>query len=157
MSFKLASADKAAVGSIVERNLAAGSAFNQGSLMLINGSGEYAECGADPAAIAAVAATPCGADTSGFNILGRKEFPSGKMQGISLTVDRLFRAKYVGALPGANGGLYGVVKDADNDWKVDFAEVVNTRLKLIGRLTNAPENIPEVLVVFLAANISPNG
>jgi hypothetical protein len=156
MSFKLASAQGTAVGMVKERSLAAGSAFNQGSLMVVNGSGEYAECGADPASIAAVAATACGTDSTGFNILGKKEFPAGKMQGINLETNRLFRCKYVGTLPGADGANYGVIKDGDGDWKTDFADVTATRLKLIGRLTNSPENLPEVIVEFLAANIQPN-
>lgn len=156
MSFKLANPDGQTAPPIVERNLATGSAFPQGSLLLVNGSGEYAECGADPASIAAVAATPCGADTSGFNILGRKEFPSGRMQGINVT-GQVFRARYVGTLPAADGGSYGVVKDTDDAWKVDFAETVATRVKLVGRLTNSPENQPEVLVEFLPANIQQNG
>jgi hypothetical protein len=51
---------------------------------------------------------------------------------------------------------YGVVLDADGQWKVDFAEVVNTRLKLVKKLTDAPENRNEVEVVFLAANVQIN-
>jgi hypothetical protein len=40
---------------------------------------------------------------------------------------------------------------------VDFTDTVATRLKLIGRRTNSPENIPEVEVVFLAANVQVFG
>lgn len=139
--------------SIVERNQFAGSAYPQGSLLLVNGSNEFAECGADPAAIAAVSCSATGTDTTGFNRLGVKGFPPGRVQGIQVTRERLFRAKYVGVLPAVDGGLYGVVKDVDGLWKVDFTEVVNTRLKLVGRRTNSPENIPEVIVKFLAANV----
>lgn len=155
MSFRLANPDGQSAPPTVERDLAAGASFPQGSLMLVNASGQYAECAADPASIAAVAATPCGADTSGFNMLGRKEFPSGKMQGINLHRQR-FRARYVGTLPAADGGSYGVVKDTDGQWKVDFAETVATRVKLVGRLTNSPINQPEVLVEFIEANIQQN-
>lgn len=138
---------------IVERNQVAGSAYPQGTLLLVNGSNEFAECGADPVAIAAVSCAATGADATGFNRLGVKGFPPGKVQGIRVTRERRFRAKYVGALPAVDGGSYGVIKDSDGQWKVDFAEVVNTRLKLVGRRTNSPENLPEVIVVFLAANV----
>lgn len=139
--------------SIVERNQVAGSAYLQGTLLLVNGSNEFAECGADPAAIAAVSCSATGADATGFNRLGVKGFPPGRVQGIRVTRERLFRAKYFGALPGVDGGAYGVVKDADGLWKVDFSDAVNTRVKLVGRRTNSPENLPEVIVVFLAANV----
>lgn len=154
MSFKLAQvASGMSVPRIVEKPLATAT-LTQGSLLVENGSGQFAECGADPASIAAVAATPAGTDTSGFNILAKKEFPAGYMQGIYVA-DQVFRCKYIGGLPANDGGSYGVVKDADNDWKADFTDTVNTRIKLVGRLTNSPENLPEVLVRFLAANIQP--
>jgi hypothetical protein len=75
------------------------------------------------------------------------------LQVVSPKPDVLFRAKYVGSLPAADGGSYGVVKDSDGFWKVDFTDTTATRVKLVGRLTNAPENVPEVLVTFLAANL----
>jgi hypothetical protein len=152
MSFILAEPAGDALGREVTRNLAAAQAFNSGSLCLIDASGNIAECGADPASIAGVSEFACGADTSGFNRFAVKEFPPGKMNLIPLT-NRRFSAKYVGTLPAADGGLYGVVKDTDGDWKVDFAETTNTRLKLLNRRTTSPENIPRVIVEFLTANI----
>jgi hypothetical protein len=74
------------------------------------------------------------------------------MQGIALT-GVVFSARYIGGLPAANGANYGVVRDTDLYWKVDFTETVNTRLKLVDRRTNSPENIARVLVIFLTANI----
>lgn len=139
--------------SIVERDIVPGAAYPQGSLVLVNGSNQFAECGADPASIAAVACTDVGADTTGFNRFGSKNFPPGRVQAIRVTRERRFRALYVGTLPGVDGGSYGVVKDSDGKWKVDFTETVNTRLKLVGRRTNSPENLPQVVVVFLAANV----
>lgn len=154
MSFKLAQVPSGmSVPRLVEKALATAT-LSQGALLVENGSGQYAECGADPASICAVAATPAGTDTSGFNVLAKKEFPAGYMQGIYVA-DCVFRAKYVGTLPAADGGAYGVVKDSDLDWKVDFTDTTATRVKLVGRLTNSPENLPEVLVRFLAANIQP--
>ena len=46
--------------SIVERDIVPDAAFLQGALLVVNGSDQLAECGADQAAIAAVAATGAG-------------------------------------------------------------------------------------------------
>ena len=151
--FRLAAPRGTSIPRVVEKDTAAGYAALEGALVLVNGSNQYAECGADPALIAGVAQTAGGTDTSGYNHFASKTFPPGRLQGISPKPDVVFRAPYVGALPAADGGSYGVVKDADNYWKVDFNDAVNTRVKLVGRLTNSPENQAEVLVIFLAANI----
>jgi hypothetical protein len=152
MSFQLAHPDGVRVPRIVEKNLAAAQAFLEGALVLADASDNYAECGADPASIAGVTVSPAGADASGFNRFAKKEFPPGKMQVIALT-GIVFSARYIGGLPAANGASYGVVRDSDLYWKVDFTETVNTRLKLVDRRTNSPENIARVLVIFLTANI----
>lgn len=152
MSFQLAHPEGTAVPRIVEKNLAAAQAFLEGALLLADASDNYAECGADPASIGGVAVSAAGADASGFNRFAKKEFPPGKMQAIALP-GIVFSARYVGSLPAANGASYGVVRDTDTYWKVDFAEVTNLRLKLVDRRTNSPENIARVLVIFLTANI----
>lgn len=149
MSFKLARAKGQSIPRVREKSLASGSAFNLGTLLVVNGSNEYAECGADPDTIAAVAESGAGTDTSIGQRLGKTEFPPGKMQGTWVGDENEFRAKYVGALPAADGGQYGVIKDSDGDWKVDFNETVNVALKLVDRLTDSPLNVPEVIVVFL--------
>lgn len=153
MSFKLARAKSQSIPRYKEKALAAGASFKKGALLLVNASNEYAECGADPASIAAVAESGAGASTEIGNRTGKEEFPPGFMQGIAVQDEVEFRARYVGALPGAVGGSYGVVKDADGLWKVDFGEVVNTRLKYVRSYAGSPENLPEVGVVFLAANV----
>lgn len=140
------------VGRVVEKALAAGYAEEIGALLLVDIDGNYAACGADPALVAAVADTPGGTDTSGYNITGHKEFPAGYMQGIGVR-NRKFRAFYVGALPAANGGAYGVIRDADGFWKVDFNEVDNPVVTLTGRLTDSPESQLEVIVEFLSARV----
>lgn len=153
MSFILAYPDSGGgIPRVVEKALAAGAAFELGALLLVNASNEYAECGIDPAAIAAVAEAPAGTNTGGFSSLSKKEFPPGMMQGMAVK-DMVFSARYVGALPAVDGGSYGLVRDTDSLWKVDFAETVNTRVKLVGRRTGSPENINRVLVKFLAANV----
>jgi hypothetical protein len=153
MSFKLARAKSQSIPRVKHLPVAAGSAFKTGALLLVNASGEFAECGADPVAIAAVSESGAGADTSIGNQLGVLGFPPGYTQGTAVQDEVVFRARYVGSLPAADGASYGVIKDADGLWKVDFAETVATRVKLVGRLTGSPENVPEVLVVFLAANV----
>lgn len=140
---------------IKERPLAAGAAGKKGALLLVDANGAYATCGADPAAIAAVAQSDYGPNATGFG-LASHEFPPGYMQAVSVQDNQPFHAEYVGALPAANGGSYGVILDADGRWKVDFAEVVNTRVKLVGRLTDSPENRNRVEVVVLAANVQIN-
>lgn len=153
MSFKLARAKSQSIPREKQKALAAGAAFKKGALLLVNANDEYAECGADPALIAAVADTGAGASTEIGNRLGKEEFPPGFMQGIAVQDEVEFRARYVGALPGAVGGSYGVVKDADGFWKVDFTDAVNTRVKYVRNYGLSPENLPEVGVIFLAANV----
>jgi hypothetical protein len=142
------------IGSVVELPLAAAYAEESGALLVVNGSEQFAACGADPALIAAVANTPGGTDTTGFNILGHKEFPAGYMQGIAIK-GRKFRAFYVGALPAADGGQYGAIRDSDGFWKVDFNEVDSPVLVLVGRLTASPESQSEVIVQFLDSVVQP--
>jgi len=149
MSFQVAYPDGMAVGYMVEKPLADSQAFLAGALLVMDSDFAFAECAADPAAVAAVALAPCGADTSGFNILATKEFPPGRMQGCPVQNKRAFTALYVGTLPAADGGLYGVVKDTDDLWKVDFAETTATVVKLIGRRTDSPENVARVIVEFI--------
>jgi len=152
MSFQLAHPDGTHVPRVVTKPLAASQVFLEGALLLEDSNAAYAECGADPAAIAAVAPNGAGPDTSGFNILGVKPFPPGFMDGISVR-NQIFSARYVGTLPAADGGSYGVVKDTDGYWKVDFNETSATRVVLVGRRTTSPENIARVLVRFLDANV----
>lgn len=153
MSFQLAYPKGVAVPRIIEKSLAAGQAFEVGALLVADASDNWAECGADPASIAAVACSPAGADSTGFNVLGRREFPSGKVQAIALSAEVPLSCKYVGTLPAANGGSYGVVRDTDGFWKLDFAETTAAQFKLVDRRTNSPENIGRVIVIPLVAKI----
>jgi hypothetical protein len=112
----------------------------------------YAECGADPDVIDAISLAPCGADTSGFNILAKKEFPPGRMQGTTLK-DTYWRTTYIGTKPTATGGSYGIVKDTDNEWKVDFSDTTNVAVKYERDLSLDLGMGAEVLVSWLAAVI----
>lgn len=153
MSFQLAYPAGTAVPRIVQKALAASQAFLAGALVLADGSDNFAECGADPAAVAGVALSGCGADASGFNILAKKEFSPGYMQVIALDPAVALSCKYVGTLPAANGASYGVVKDSDGLWKLDFSEVTTKQFKLVDRRTTSPENIARVIVLPLVAAI----
>lgn len=141
----------------VHRDLpyAAGYASTEGALLVQDSNGLYAECGANPAAIAAVAESAGGADTSGFVATGYKEFPPGELQGILVANEQPFHCEYMGTLPAAVGGTYGVTKDTDGKWKVDFTKSAsNQRVKLTSlQWTEAPLNRNRVVVVFLAANV----
>jgi hypothetical protein len=157
MSFLNAKLVSARTARARELPLAAASAFLRGAPLLKDANGAWAECGADPALIGAFAESDCGTNAGGFSHFGTKEFPPGYMVGTLVQNEVVFRARYIGTLPAADGGSYGLTKDSDGLWKVDFSKTTTTaRLKLVGRLTNSPENLPEVLVVVLAANVQVN-
>lgn len=160
--FQLADPARGSGGKIpptVELTIDSGYAEAQGALLYVDGSGNFAACAADASLIAAVALTPGGADTSGFNILGRKEFPPLKMQGISIAGGQRFIAPYSGALPAAPGGQFGFVRNASGIYVVDFDEVVNVCLTYLGvvdfrpDLSDANEGLVEVS--FLPTVVQP--
>lgn len=151
--FQLADPAKGSGGKIpdtVEKTIDSAYAEAQGALLYVDASGNFAACAADASSIAAVALTPGGADTSGYNILGRKEFPPLKMQGISIANGQRFIAPYSGTLPAAPGGQYGFVRNASGLYVVDFDETVNVCLTYLGvvdfnpALTDAQEALVEV-------------
>lgn len=156
MSFTLAHLEGGGMPPVIERPLDAGEAFEEGALLFVNSDGEYEECSADPTVVAAVAMTPCGTDASGFNRLGTKEFPPGYMQGI-LVRDQTFHARYTGSLPAAAGGLYGVVRDTDSLWKVDFGDTTHDVVELVSiDWTVSPISRNRVLVRFIEGVIQNN-
>jgi hypothetical protein len=150
--FILARPDGDSIPRTVEKDLAAAQVFGLGALLLVDANGAFAECGANPALIAAVAESGAGPDVTGFNRFASLSFPPGRMQGTAVR-NMLFRCRYIGGLPAADGGIYNVIRDADTFWKVDFGNVAAARVRLLGRLTNSPENLPEVLVKVLDANV----
>lgn len=153
--FHLAHPDGTDVPRIEERVLASGEEGLGGNLMLVDASNQYAECGADPASIYGVAATGFGASpATDFNILGTKEFPPGKLQVIKAK-GQTFHAPFVGTLPANPGGSFGVIKDTDDQWKVDFDETVATRVHYLGPINDDPSAATprRVRVIFLEANL----
>jgi hypothetical protein len=124
MSFTVARLHGTKVQPVRELPVTAGQAFELGALLVKTGAGAYSECGADPTSVAAIAESGFGDDAAGFG---------------------------VGTLPAADGASYGVVRDTDGRWKVDFADTTNLVVRLVGRRTDAPENVRKVEVVFLPA------
>jgi hypothetical protein len=153
MGFLAAKLNSRSVPRIRELPVAAAEAeFKRGSPLVRDSDGAWAECGADPAAIGGFAESDYGADTTGFRRIPRGEFPPGYMQATLVTDEQVFRATYTGTLPAADGGSYGIAKDGTTgDWSVDFSDTTNTRVKLVGRLTESPIAQDEVLVVVLPA------
>lgn len=151
MSFQLATlAPGGDIPPTAQRPLASGEDFEDGALLLVNASDEFAECGADPDSVAAVAESGAGAESDAFRRPANREFPPGYMQGTPVRDERLFTAEYVGTLPAAAGGSYGVVKDTDDRWKVDFDETTNLVVKLQDiHPTESPFNDNRVIVSFL--------
>ncbi len=127
VGFQLATPAQGSGGKLplsIEKALASGYAEAQGALIIADNTNKWAACGADPTSIAAVAVTPGGTDTSGFNILGHKEYPPGYLQAWPIRGVQ-FLAPYIGTLPTTPGGTYGVTRDSDGVWKVDFSKDLN--------------------------------
>jgi hypothetical protein len=150
MGFKLAQPVGVAVPLTEERALAASQAFLEGSPIVRDVDDNYTECGADPDLIDAISLAPCGANTSGFSFLTGKEFPPGRMQGTTLR-GTYWRTTFTGSKPAATGGSYGIVKDTDNEWKVDFSDTTNVCVKYERDLSLDLGMGAEVLVSFLDA------
>lgn len=150
MSFKLSRLDSQSQPRTLTKTVDSGTtAFNKGALLIVDAQDEYAEAGADPATITAVALHDYGTDSDGYGGHGKKEFPAGKAVAVAVEGQR-FRAKFVGT---AALGAFGVVRDTDSDWKVDFNETVATRFQVTRLLDNELGDIPEVEGYFLAANV----
>ena len=126
IGFQLATPANGSGGKIpmtIELAIASGYSEAQGALLVRSATGTFEACGTDPTEVGAVALDPGGADTSGFNILGRKEFPSLTMRGI-LVAGQKFWAPYQGTVPTAvDNSTYGVTRATDGVWKIDFAKV----------------------------------
>lgn len=100
---------------------------------LILSSGALVEAGADPASIGGIALHDVGSGSGSLYPLGRKEFPPNRAQFIQLEDFLLFYCLYSGTLPSTVGTAYGITKDSDSKWKVDFAKTgaTVTRVTLV--------------------------
>lgn len=99
-----------------------------GSLLFVNGTDQWEECGVDPALIGGVSLDEVGTGTGPLVPIGRREFPPGTCGAIRTTNGRMFNGPYVGT---PQIGTYGVIKGIDGVWRVDFAEVVNIRVRVV--------------------------
>lgn len=133
----------------VGEGIASGETFKEGALVLRNGDGDWAECGADPALIAGVAlcavadANP--ADTFGTVV------PTVPVA----TADQEFRGTLEGTYAAADlGDDFGVVLDATGYWTIDRSDTSNTRVRIVGvedGVAVGDINVP-VRFIFLPAN-----
>jgi hypothetical protein len=155
MSFIVAKARSQSIPRVRVRPTVSGGSWALGSLLLLNASGEWAECGADPALIGAVSEHPVGAGSGALAPIGRQEFPPNEAIGSLVDNEQTFHCDYAGTLPSVVGGTFGVTRGADGIWRVDFAKsAANQRVKLVSiDETAAPLSRRRVTVVFLAANV----
>lgn len=119
MSFQLSRAEDQSIDALLKDVDSGTTAFLDGALLLKQADDEWAECGADPTEVSAVALHRYGANTGVGNVTGRHEFPPNKALGIPVAGRRRFTAEYVGT-PAL--GDFGVIKDTDDKWKIDFNE-----------------------------------
>lgn len=97
---------------------AASQTFKLGAAVLVDGSQNIAECGADPAAIKGFVAHPAGKNIPATEDLvwvaseGQKFWMSGTSNPVKANINQ----------------SYGIVKDADGIWIVDITDTVATRL-----------------------------
>ena len=164
MSFQLAHLKSQSMPHVEEKDGAEDEAFYNGALLVETGGGEYAEI-ADPFTVGqidGVALHRYGVDrtdpyagTPSFDITGGIGINPGRVLAIQLGQgDRnlLFSAQYVGTLPEQTGGSYGVIRDTDGRWKVNFANTTNGVVRLESLAwTEDPINKGRVIVSFLEA------
>jgi hypothetical protein len=98
--------------------LAAGQTFLNGALVVLDASKNVTECGADPTAIYGMALEPAGKDPEGDYCIIAPAI-EGKFYWMPCSTDP---AQANVSKP------YGVAKDADGIWHVDFTDTVNTRV-----------------------------
>jgi hypothetical protein len=120
--------------------LAAAQTFITGALVLRDGSGNVAECGADPASIYGISEGQAGKEITDVNkiiVTRATEFTRWWM---STSV----------APTSANSGIsYGVTKDADGIWYVDFTKTAGSARVYVHQIDT---DTGRVEVSILAAN-----
>lgn len=153
MSFRVATLKSGHNPPTREFPVAAAEAWTDGALLLQDAAGAWAECGADPAVIGAVAQGPYGGTVSLQDHTGGLGVPPGRAVGTLVRDETEFSAMVIGGVGlVAIGTAYGVAVDADGLWKVDPAELVATRLTVVRLLDLGPGTPNRVVVKFLAAN-----
>lgn len=118
---------------------AAGQTFGLGALVVLDGSGNVTECGADPALIYGMALEPAGKDPEGTYTIVAVAYEGQKFW-LECTSNPTIAAN--------QSQSYGVVKDADGIWVVDLTDTTNKRVFV----HQVDEDTHRVLVSVLAAN-----
>lgn len=165
MSFQLYHLTGARMALVREADVADDQAFFRGAPLVINGSGQFEEAdGGDYAyngPIDAIALARYGVDrtvpyegTPSFDITGGFGMNPGRMQGVVVVRgDRRqwFSAEYEGALPAVIGGVFGIIRSADNVWRVDFDNTDDEVVRVESLAwTQDPINKRRVVVSFVA-------
>lgn len=98
---------------------AVGQVYILGAAVVLNGTPEVTECGADPAAILGFAQEPATKDPEGAT----KALIAVVSQG-----ERFYMSGTSNPVAADVNVKYGIVKDANGVWVVDKTDVVNTRV-----------------------------
>lgn len=108
--------------------IATNAAWKSGALLTVNSIDQWEECGADPALIGGVSLDEVGDGTGPLVPTGRREFPPYTCGAVIALEGVIFSGPFVGT---PQIGNYGLIKGADGVWRVDFAETVNTRVRVV--------------------------
>lgn len=119
--------------------LAAAQTFLRGALVVLDGSKNVTECGADPASIYGVALEPAGKDPEGNFCIVQKASEDNKFWGSCTSAP---------TKASNENHTYGVVKQSDGTWVVDLTETVNTRVYI----HQVDEDTDRVLFSVIEAN-----
>lgn len=99
--------------------LAAGQTFVLGALVVLDANKKVTECGADPTSIYGMALEPAGTDPEGDYCIVAPLF-EGQFLWLPCSADPVIATH--------QNNQYGVVKDADGIWCVDFSDTTNKRV-----------------------------
>lgn len=122
---------------IREYTLAGGAAYVEGAAVVLTG-GNAVECGADPAVILGFATHDAGALPNTTRMLVSVANPN----------TTFFAEGTRAPLASDVGVAYGLAKDADGIWHIDFTDTVNTRIRI--EKVDLTRNLSEFIVI--AAN-----
>jgi hypothetical protein len=118
---------------------AAGQTFGLSALVVLDGSKNVTECGADPALIYGMALEPAGKDPEGAYTIVAPAF-EGQFFWMPCSADPVIATH--------QNNSYGVAKDADGIWHVDFSDTTNKRVYV----HQVDEDTKRVRVSVLEAN-----
>lgn len=100
---------------------AATQTYKQGALVVLDGSQNVTECGADPVLIYGVADGPAGLHPEGSTVTIISAMGSGQKSWMPFSVTTPTKALY-------ENQAWGVAKDSDGIWVIDVADDINTRV-----------------------------